>query len=144
MNALNKFIGFFNDSEICTGGCIINLVKTHSVQCGNDPSDCILTGPQTELLSDPYPNSRCNFAGDENFGIIQHLPDFFRVISDHDCTGRAGSGTLSAIHAKCFSDGLFESGTDSCFGPAECKVNRADSLDLIAFTDAIPAKNALA
>ena len=140
----NKFCGFFKDGEVGTDGCVVYLVDTHAMHCGNEFAHDIGSLGHVEFLADRNADGGSNLRRYNKVLIGDRLPNLCGILLDGDCTNGADCRALTAADAYGFGNGTFKGGADEHMRTAVRIVDRADGLNLVAHTDALTAEDALA
>lgn len=140
----NKFCGFFKDGEVGTDGCVVYLVDTHAMHCGNEFAHDIGSFGHVEFLADRNADGGSNLRRYNKVLIGDRLPNLCGILLDGDCTDGADCRALTAADAYGFGNGTLKSGADEHMRTAVRIVDRADGLNLVAHTDALTAEDALA
>src|SRR5699024_9891083 len=103
-----EFFGFFHDGQVSGKGCIIYLVKSHTMEYSYQIAHNTVTLVQSESVPYGYPDSRsylCNYPG---IGVGNGLPYFIHVGLYADSACRTVDPALAAAYTVRFSQTLIK------------------------------------
>ena len=136
-----EFCRLLHDRQVGRIAGVKNFIKSHAVQDCYDLAHRILTFWQSKGITGCHTHCRCDLGNNSGVFIFQCLPDFPDVGTDRDRTGRTEYTALSTVYTVCLCDLPVKCRHDHRIRSTVSKVNRSDSLDLIADTHTVSAQD---
>ena len=140
-NSIQELRCFFHNGKVSTEACIINFIKSHAMQCIDDFAHYTSAFLEAVMVTNGYTNCRSDLCNHTDFRIRQSLPDFIRIGMNGNRSGRTEYTALATVYALCFCNLFVECRHNHSFCSTECKSKCSDSLNLLAGTYTVSAKD---